>query len=193
MGDHGHAADLVKNFGQRGAHSLSVAGREDNGRWAGWHGCWSTSALKASQWPVTAPSEESATTGTSWDASRTLPWMEISRVMPRVVRVASMAMLGALCLGASDITRLRQPVTTDGLLGVAATDTVTPGEVAGSASFLYGLNPLVWRYDDATYEPVIEHQLTMQIGAAIGVLPFVDVAVALPILLIPGRACAQCD
>ncbi|OGR07213.1 MAG: hypothetical protein A2341_11095 [Deltaproteobacteria bacterium RIFOXYB12_FULL_58_9] len=82
----------------------------------------------------------------------------------------------------ADITRYRPPMTTDGLLSTDTSETLHPWQLSGAAYLTYTSNPLVWRYADDTYEPVIDQQLTLDLVAAIGVMSGVDVALALPIV-----------
>lgn len=100
------------------------------------------------------------------------------------LRLASaLLLLAPLLLGAADINRLRSPVTHDGLIGVAGTDALPPLHFNGSALLGYAYNPLVWRFEDGTYEPVIEHQLTMEAMFTLGIVRFIDLSVGIPVLL----------
>jgi outer membrane protein OmpA-like peptidoglycan-associated protein len=98
------------------------------------------------------------------------------------------AILGLL-LGAdpvtagSDINRFRPPMTLDGTLGLDTSEGLFPWQLSFAGYFTYTDRPLVWRYSDGTYEPIIGQQLTLDLVAAAGAGRRVDVAVALPIIL----------
>jgi outer membrane protein OmpA-like peptidoglycan-associated protein len=108
--------------------------------------------------------------------------------MTRVVLTGTLAVLVSFGVAprvhaGGDVTRLRAPMTTDGLIGVEGTDALPPLHWNAALAFGYAYNPLVWRFSDGTYEPVIEHQLTAELVGTIGLFRFVDVGVALPFLL----------
>jgi len=105
--------------------------------------------------------------------------VSIRACLPTVTILALLPLL----VGAADVSRFRAPIVADGLLGVASTDALPPLHMNASTMVGYSNNPLVWRFEDGTYEPVIEHQVAMEVVVSIGLIRFVDIGVGLPILL----------
>jgi len=71
----------------------------------------------------------------------------------------------------------------DGLFGVSNAKTLTPWHYSAAATIGYAFNPVVLRYDDNSYDPLISHQTAMDLTFAMGVFPFIDVGIDLPIIL----------
>lgn len=93
--------------------------------------------------------------------------------------------LAPLLIGATaDITRYRPPASPFDLLGSEAASALQFMQFSAAATTSYALNPLVWRHDDGTYEPVIGHQVTMDLAVCMGVFPLIDVGLVLPVALV---------
>ena len=97
--------------------------------------------------------------------------------------IAVLALAAPVLIGAADIGRLRIPVAPDGAIGVASTEALPPLHFNASVLVGYGHNPLVWRFEDGTYEPLIEHQLVLDAMVTVGIIRFIDLSVGIPVLL----------
>ncbi len=84
----------------------------------------------------------------------------------------------------ADISRFRPGMSVDGLLNLDASEGLFAGQVAAAVLFSYANRPLVWRYPDDTYEPIIGQQLTVDLIGTVGLGRLIDVAVALPVTLV---------
>jgi large repetitive protein len=82
-----------------------------------------------------------------------------------------------------DLTRYHPPATMSGLLATDQAEALFPLQLSVSAYLSYAHNPLVWYYNDGTYEPVVDRQLLLEVGGAIGIVRLVDVGVSLPLAL----------
>jgi outer membrane protein OmpA-like peptidoglycan-associated protein len=75
-------------------------------------------------------------------------------------------------------------MTTDGLLSADSASGLFPWQFSLASYLTYTRNPLVWLYqEDDTYEPIIGQQLTLDLVVAFGLMRRVDVAAALPLIL----------
>ncbi|MEZ4271503.1 MAG: hypothetical protein R3C68_08750 [Myxococcota bacterium] len=89
-----------------------------------------------------------------------------------------------ILLGATaDVSRWRAPMVQDGLLGISSTEPLRPLDFTGAFLMSYASSPVVWRFPDDTFEPVVEHQLNADLVFGVGLVPFVDFALALPMTL----------
>jgi outer membrane protein OmpA-like peptidoglycan-associated protein len=69
------------------------------------------------------------------------------------------------------------------MLGVDAAEVLYPMQFQVGTTLSYTDSPLVWRYADGSYDPVINRQVILDIVATAGVWDLVDVALALPIAI----------
>ncbi len=99
-----------------------------------------------------------------------------------LVAIAALAPL--LCAATGDVSRFRPPPAHDGLLGVEGAPVLYPLQYAAGATLSYARNPVVWRYQDGTYEPVVGQQLGLDLSFAIGLLPLFDLGVVVPVTLL---------
>ena len=83
-------------------------------------------------------------------------------------------MAASSALAAADVTRLRAPTTVTGLLGTDGSQVLFPFQLSAGATLSYGYHPLVWRYEDGTYDPVIANQLTIELVGAMGIVRCVE-------------------
>ncbi len=83
----------------------------------------------------------------------------------------------------ADISRLRTPTTPAGLLGTDSSEVLYPMQFTASANVGFAGNPVVWRYDDGSVDPVVQRQVMLDIIVAAGIARLVDVALAIPIAL----------
>ena len=84
---------------------------------------------------------------------------------------------------AMDINRLHVPMTGDGLLSVDSPDPLWPMQLSATAYLGYAYDPAVWVYSNNTYSSVVSHQLLLDTIVGLGVIPLLDVAVSLPLIL----------
>jgi outer membrane protein OmpA-like peptidoglycan-associated protein len=105
--------------------------------------------------------------------------------LPKVV-------VACLCLGiglssthaqTADTQRQRTPLGADGLLFTNDSQTMYPGQYSVQSLFLLSKNPVVFRYDDDAFDPVIRNQLIMDTVLTVGVFRLMDVGLGLPIVL----------
>jgi outer membrane protein OmpA-like peptidoglycan-associated protein len=99
--------------------------------------------------------------------------------------IATAVALGvALCLGATgDVSRLRPPPAPGELIGAQTALPLIPGQLVGGATLSYARNPVVWRYPDGSYDPVVSSQVLADLGVALGVTRDFDVGMVLPVAL----------
>lgn len=99
--------------------------------------------------------------------------------------IGTAAALGlALCLGATgDVSRLRPPPAPGELIGAQTALPLVPGELVGGATLSYARNPVIWRYPDGSYDPVVSGQVIADLGVALGVTRDFDVGAVLPVAL----------
>jgi outer membrane protein OmpA-like peptidoglycan-associated protein len=98
---------------------------------------------------------------------------------------AAALLTGALAIGATgDVSRLRPAPAPGELLGGQGSSPLLPGQYAGSLTLGFARNPVVWRYADGSYLPVVSSQLLADLGVGVGVLPDLDVGAVLPVALL---------
>lgn len=83
-----------------------------------------------------------------------------------------------LCAAGTDISRYRIPMGPGGLLAESDTQTLAPWSMNLRLVFGYADKPLLWRYDDNTYERVISQRVDGEVSASLGIIQFVDVGIA---------------
>ncbi len=71
-----------------------------------------------------------------------------------------------------------------GLVSTSDPGVLFPDQYAVGLTLDYARNPLVWRYGDGSYSPIIGQQLAIEVTAAAGIVRLVDVGVALPVFLV---------
>ena len=74
----------------------------------------------------------------------------------------------------------------NGLIGTDQAEPLLPLQYSAAAYLSYAHNPLVFIYGDGTYEPVVNHQLMLEVAGAVGIVRLVDVGVSVPVALYQG-------
>lgn len=104
-----------------------------------------------------------------------------------IVRFASLgcvlvvAAAGGAARAEGDLRRFQAPLVPTGLLATSESEVLFPDQYTVGLTLDYARNPLVWRYADGSYTPIIGQQLNLEVAAAVGLMPLVDIAVALPL------------
>jgi outer membrane protein OmpA-like peptidoglycan-associated protein len=101
------------------------------------------------------------------------------------VLAVTLVSLATTARAGADITRVRPPMTVDGLLSADGAGGLYPWQLSLAGYLTYSRNPLVWYYEaEDVYEPIVGHQLTLDLVAAMGLWERIDVSMALPIVLL---------
>jgi len=79
------------------------------------------------------------------------------------------------------VSRFRPALDSSGLFGLESTAAATPMQLTAAVTLSYANNPIAWRYPDSTYAPVVEHQLMVEPRSGLGLFPFIDASVSLPL------------
>lgn len=83
----------------------------------------------------------------------------------------------------ADVSRYRIPITPSGTFTVSDSVPLPPLKTSWGMMTHFASNPVVWRYNDGTFDPVVSTQTFMEVYAATGIVDFVDVGVVIPVLL----------
>lgn len=90
----------------------------------------------------------------------------------------------AVAAQTADVERFRTPMTTDGLLATESTLVLLPSQWSAATTLHFAHNPIVWRYGDNSYEPVVGRQLILDVVVAAGLFDHFDLGLAIPFALL---------
>jgi outer membrane protein OmpA-like peptidoglycan-associated protein len=178
MADERQFAAAVQHLGETRTHALALASGENQGG----ESAHEANGVAGQPCAVKEMRGAGSLLYIIWHLRLSWPTICLPPMHPSLALLLAVAPLGD---GATaDVSRFRPPPSGVELPATNTASVLQPLQYALSASFSYAHNPLVWRYQDGTYDPLIAHQLMLNLGAGIGVFKLFDVGLELPIALV---------
>jgi len=98
--------------------------------------------------------------------------------------VALLMLAPLLVAAAGDATRFHPPAAAMDLQTTETATLLQPLQFSSALAFSYAHNPVVWRYPDGSYDPIITDQGMLELCLAFGLVKLVDFGVVLPVALV---------